>query len=152
MSIYNVLCKECIKVPLESNTKSGIFKELIELLYNNGKIEDIEGTLADIEKREAEGSTALENGIAVPHAKSDSVKELTVAIGISPEGLDCNSIDGKPSHFFFLLLARKDESGPHVRALGDIASLMRDTEFRTKLSECQTPDSIYELIRQEENI
>jgi mannitol/fructose-specific phosphotransferase system IIA component (Ntr-type) len=86
-------------------------------------------------KRESLGSTGLEQGIAVPHAKTQAVNALTVALGISPKGIEFQAIDGNPSKLFFLLLAPPDQSGPHIEALADIARITKSQAFcRTVIS------------------
>ena len=94
-------------------------------------------------------STGLEEGIAVPHAKTDAVKTLTIAIGISPEGVDFNSLDGKPSKLFFLMLAPPDQSGPHIEALAEIAKLSKSKAFINALINAKTPDEIVELFKED---
>jgi mannitol/fructose-specific phosphotransferase system IIA component (Ntr-type) len=99
------------------------------MLKNAGKIKDVDSAYAAILKRESQGSTGLEKGVAVPHAKSTQVENLTIAIGVSYEGIDFESLDGKPSNLFFLILAPPDQSGPHIEALAEIARLVRSSGF-----------------------
>jgi len=129
MAIIDIIREDIVKVPLSSTTKNEVIKELILMLKNAGKIKDVDSAYAAILKREAQGSTGLEKGVAVPHAKSTQVENLTIAIGVSYEGIDFESLDGKPANLFFLLLAPPDQSGPHIEALAEIARLVRSSGF-----------------------
>ncbi len=99
--------------------------------------------------REALGSTGLENGIAVPHAKTTAVTDLTIAIGISAPGIDFQALDGKPSTLFFLILAPPDKSGPHIEALAEIARMTRSTAFCKAIAAARSPAEVVELFREE---
>ena len=92
-------------------------------------------------------STGLQDGIAVPHGKTDAVSGLTLAIGISPNGVDYDALDGEPSKLFFLLVAPPDQSGPHVMALSDIAKLARSKAFCKALVHAESAQEVVELIQ-----
>ncbi|TET24679.1 MAG: PTS sugar transporter subunit IIA, partial [Candidatus Cloacimonadota bacterium] len=129
MALVDLISSEVVKVPLTADNKPAVIRELVQILKDSGKIDDFDHVLEAIHKREEMGSTGLERGIAVPHAKTGAVKSLTVAIGISPEGIDFGSLDSKPSQLFFLMLAPPNQSGPHIEALAEIAKLSRSTAF-----------------------
>jgi fructose-specific phosphotransferase system IIA component len=147
MTLVDLISPEVVKVPLVSKNKPAVIRELVEVLKDAGRIHDVESVLEAINKREEQGSTGLELGIAVPHAKSDSVKSITIAIGVSPEGIDFNSFDGKPSHLFFLMLAPPNQSGPHIEALAEIAKLSRSRAFCEALIHSRAPEDVVELFR-----
>jgi fructose-specific phosphotransferase system IIA component len=147
MALVDLISPEVVKVPLVSRSKPSVIRELVEVLKDAGKINDVESVLDAINKREEQGSTGLELGIAVPHAKCDSVNSLTLAIGISPEGIDFNSFDGKPSHLFFLMLAPPGQSGPHIEALAEIAKLSHSRAFCNSIVHSRTPEEVVELFR-----
>ena len=117
MALLDLIDTDVVKVPLQGRTKNEAIRELVETLRDAGKIADVEPVYDAVIARESMGSTGLENGIAVPHAKTRAVRKLTMALGISPQGVDFQAIDGKPSKLFFLLLAPPDQSGPHIQAL-----------------------------------
>ena len=100
-----------------------------------------------IHKREAMGSTGLEFGIAVPHAKTESVKEITMSIGIAPQGIEFDAIDGKPSTLFFMILAAPDQSGPHIEALAEIAKLSKSKAVLSALSAATSADEVVDIFR-----
>ncbi len=147
MTIAELISKDVVKVPLESSVKPGVIRELVQVLKDAGKIQDMEKVVNAVNAREALASTGLEAGIAVPHAKTDAVKDLTIAMGISPEGCDFDAMDGKPSHLFFLLLAPPEQSGPHIAALADIAKIAGSRSFCNLLLKAGSPKDVVELFR-----
>jgi len=149
MALIELIEKDIIKIPLISKDKDGVLKELVEILVKAGKIEDFDTVLKDIRKREELGSTGLEDGIAVPHAKTEAVKSLTVAIGISPNGVDFDALDGKPSHLFFLLLAPPTQAGPHIEALADIARMTKSKTFVKLLINALSAEEVENLFKEE---
>ena len=129
MAVVNLIEEDIIKIPLEAKTKPDVIKELVDVLKKAGKIEDAESVFRAVMLRENMGSTGLEKGIAVPHAKTHKVNNLVLAIGVSPEGVDFDSLDGEPSKLFFLLIATPQQAGPHytVKQLLQAASERKDT-------------------------
>lgn len=124
MSLIELIDKRTVKVPLESVDKQGVLRELVDLLASApDKVSDPEALYMAVLNREAMGSTGLAEGIAVPHGKTDAVKNVCLAIGVAPEGIDFDAADGKPSRLFFLIAAAPDKAGPHIAALADIARL-----------------------------
>lgn len=149
MSLVDLIRPEVVKIPLESGDKPGLIDELVKLLQDAGEIRDWRKAADAVHAREAMGSTGLESGIAVPHAKTDAVSELTLSIGISPRGIEFDAADGKPSHIFFLLLAAPDKSGPHIQALAEIAKLSRSRAFLNSLVRAGSADEVVELFRED---
>jgi mannitol/fructose-specific phosphotransferase system IIA component (Ntr-type) len=127
-------------------------EELVELLVNAGAIEKkaksklIEVLMA----REALGSTAIGQGIAIPHGKSEAVNTLIASLGVSKKGIDFDSLDGEPAFIFFLLVAPVDSAGPHLKALARISRLLKDKYFRDKLKTAKDNQAILEFISQED--
>ncbi len=149
MSLVDLIRPEVVKIPLESGDKPGVIDELVKLLQDAGEIRDWRSAADAVHAREAMGSTGLESGIAVPHAKTDAVSELTLSIGIAPRGIDFDAADGKPSHIFFLLLAAPDKSGPHIQALAEIAKLSRSRAFLNSLVRAGSAQEVVELFRED---
>ena len=148
MAFIDRISAKVIKVPLASSTKDGVIRELIELLVAAGKVTDFAKSYEAVLAREALASTGLENGIAVPHAKTLAVGDLSVAIGVAPSGVDFAALDGRPSYLFFLLLAPPDKSGPHIEALAEIARLTRSPAFTRALRASTTPDEVMDLFKE----
>ena len=145
MAVINLIEEDIIKIPLEAKTKPDVIKELVDVLKKAGKIEDAESVFRAVMLRENMGSTGLEKGIAVPHAKTHKVNNLVLAIGISPDGVDFDSLDGEPSKLFFLLIATPQQAGPHIEALSEIARLTRSSNFCKLLLNAKTPKEIVEI-------
>ena len=145
MAVVNLIEEDIIKIPLEAKTKPDVIKELVDVLKKAGKIEDAESVFRAVMLRENMGSTGLEKGIAVPHAKTNKVNNLVLAIGVSPEGVDFDSLDGEPSKLFFLLIATPQQAGPHIEALSEIARLTRSSNFCKLLLNAKTPKEIVEI-------
>lgn len=149
MALIDLITAEVVKVPLTAQSKPEIIKELIRLLHETGHIEQFETAYDAVLSREAQGSTGLENGIAVPHAKTNAVKSLTIAIGISPAGVDFEALDGNLCHLFFLMLAPPDQPGPHIEALAEIARLTRSKAFCNMVTAATSTREVVEIFREE---
>jgi fructose-specific phosphotransferase system IIA component len=149
MAFLEKISKNMIKVPLLSLKKEAVIKELIELAEKAGKIDSAEEVFSAVMAREALGSTGLEDGIAVPHAKTKSVKDLIIAVGLAEKGIDFKALDGKPSRIFFLILAPPDQSGPHIEALSEIARLARSRYLLKMLEAARTADEIFDIFNGE---
>ena len=145
MAVVNLIEEDIIKIPLEAKTKPDVIKELVDVLKKAGKIEDAESVFRAVMLRENMGSTGLEKGIAVPHAKTHKVNNLVLAIGVSPEGVDFDSLDGEPSKLFFILIATPQQAGPHIEALSEIARLTRSSNFCKLLLNAKTPKEIVDI-------
>lgn len=129
MALIDLIVEKIVKVPLVSGAKPEVLRELVQILKDAGEIEDYDSVLEAIQSRENKQSTALQDGMAIPHGKSAAVSSLKVAIGVAPQGIDCDSLDGAPSTLFFLLVAPPGLSGPHVEALAEIAKLSQSKAF-----------------------
>jgi len=150
MALIDLIKPEVIKIPLESKSKEAVLRELLQLLVDSGKLNDFDSAYDALLAREAKGSTGLEDGIAVPHAKTDTVKTITLALGIAPEGIDFQALDGKPSNLFFLMLAPPDQSGPHIEALSEIARLTQSKTFCRMLLRSRDAEEVAELLMEED--
>jgi nitrogen PTS system EIIA component len=152
MKITDFLCPKAISADLKSTTKKEIIEELVDLLYDAGVIEKkIRPKLIEILlAREALGSTAIGQGIAIPHGKCDNVTQLTAALGISKQGVNFDSLDGEPAYIFFLLVAPIDSAGPHLKALARISRLLKDKYFRDNLKSAKDEKAILKLVTQED--
>ncbi len=148
MALADLIGPEVVKVPLAAKTKPEVIREMVQILVDAGRIPEPDAAYHALLAREARGSTGLEQGIAVPHAKTGAVRTLTVAIGIAPHGVDFQSADGKPSTLFFLMLATPDQSGPHIEALAEIARLGKSPSFLRALAAACSAQEVVELFRE----
>ncbi|MDR3337453.1 MAG: cation:proton antiporter [Treponema sp.] len=124
--ILALIQSQCITLNLKGETKEEVITELIDLLNNQGKLEDRDLALADVFQREKTMSTGMQYGIALPHAKTDGVKDIFVAVGIKKEGIDFESLDGEKSRLFILVVSPRKTSGPHVQFLAAIGTVLKD--------------------------
>ena len=145
MALIDLITENVVKVPLTGSSKAEVIRELAEVLHAAAKFPDVEPVYNALMEREALGSTGLENGVAVPHAKTTEVSELTLAIGIAPQGIEFSAADGQPSKLFFLMLAPPDQSGPHIEALAEIARLTQSQAFCRTLMSVIAPSEVVEL-------
>ena len=150
MKIIDFLDRKCIKIGIESADKEGILKELVDVLANVKDLGEKKAIVKALLERESLGSTGIGQGIAIPHGKTDRVKELCAVLGVSRKGVNFDALDGEPVYIFFLLAAPKDTAGPHLKALAQISRLLRDSYFCELIKRCQTPGEVYELIKREE--
>jgi PTS system nitrogen regulatory IIA component len=148
MAIVDLITQSVVKIPLEAENKPSVLCELVQVLKDAGRIEDVDGVLEAIHRREDMGSTGLEFGIAVPHAKTDRVDRLTMAIGISKNGIDFDALDGEPSMLFFFMLAPPDQTGPHIEALAEIAKIAKERKFCSRLMRASSAEEVVRLLRE----
>ena len=149
MKLSKITSPDLIKIGVRSQTKTELLLELLDLLVAKGQVHDREKVLKALLVRESQQSTGLESGIAVPHAKTDAVSILQLAVGVSKDGMDFDSLDSKPSRLFFLMLAPPGASGPHIEALSEIARLCSNNEVLSMMMNAETPFAMYELIKGE---
>ncbi len=148
MNLAELLTTDLIAAPLKSIHKKGIIEELLDLLDKKGVIKNKVQALEDILTREKHLSTGMENGLAVPHAKSDSVDQLVVAFGIHPPGVDFETLDGKPAHYFFLVMSPRDTSGPHIQALASISRFLKNEKTRENLLKVKSIEEIVDIFNE----
>lgn len=149
MALIDMVVEKIVKIPLVSKDKPDVLRELVQILKDAGEIDDFNIVLEAVQEREDKQSTGLEKSIAVPHAKTTAVSSLKLAIGIAPQGIDFDSLDGEPSKLFFLLLAPPGQSGPHVEALAEIAKLASSTSFCKALIRSENAREVVELMKGE---
>ena len=149
MALIDLVVEKIIKIPLESVDKSDTLRELVQILKDSGEIDDFDAVLEAVVQREDKMSTGLQDGIAIPHGKTHAVKSLKCAIGIAPDGIDFDALDGQPSKLFFLLVAPPDQAGPHVEALSEIAKLSQSKAFCRALINSDNAKEVVELIKGE---
>ncbi len=151
IGIAELLTEDVIEPQLEAETRDEVFRELIDLLADAGKVSDADEALKAITEREEILSTGIGNGVAIPHAKSSAVDSLVAAFGRSENGVDFKSLDGKPAKLIFLLISPEEEAGLHVRALARISRMLKNTEFRSRLIEGDSEEAIIEVISEQED-
>ncbi len=146
MKLTDILSPTCVKVPLAASDKGGVIAELIDLLVANGLTHDRDGLLEPVLAREATRTTGIGHGLAIPHAKSDNVSQLVMAVGKPAEPIDFDSIDREPVTVVVLLVGPPDQTGPHIQALARISRLMLMDKFRSAIARAQSADELYGII------
>jgi PTS system nitrogen regulatory IIA component len=152
MKITTFLKRECIIKELKAATREAAITELADVLTHAGGMDDQGEMVKVLMARERLGSTGIGDGIAIPHGKIRGIDNLMIAIGRSGKGVDFNAMDGKPVHLFFLLMAPENSSGQHLKVLARISRLLKDNILRKKLMEAESPDELFNLLVEKDNL
>ncbi|HAE21314.1 MAG TPA: hypothetical protein DCG47_03190 [Spirochaetaceae bacterium] len=144
LSIY--IMESCAIVPLIASSKAEAIGELVASLERAGRINDHERVLKDVLERERTVSTGMEKGIAIPHARTEGVNGMAVAVGLSPEGVDFQALDGQPARLIFLIASSPDDRGPHLQLLAAIAKRLRDDPRRQAALAAANPGQLVKAI------
>lgn len=150
MRIGDILAEELVAPALASRTKPEVIDELAALVVRQHPEIDRARLVQALEDRERLNSTALGEGVAIPHGKLPQVDRVIAAFGRSRDGVDFQSLDGKPTHLFFLLVAPEGSAGAHLKALARISRLLKDEAFRARLTEAADRHEIFAAIRDED--
>jgi mannitol/fructose-specific phosphotransferase system IIA component (Ntr-type) len=137
--------KNTLRPHLKGNSKNEIIDELLDIMNQNGLINDFKAARQAVYKREESMSTGLQFGIAIPHGRTDAVRRLVCAIGLKPEGVDLNSIDGKPSQIFVLTLSPKSASAPHMQFISMVSQALNETGRKALLA-CKTSEDMFDVL------
>ncbi|RDW18980.1 PTS fructose transporter subunit IIABC [Oceanobacillus chungangensis] len=148
MKITDVLRKDIMIMDLEATTKEPVIDEMINSLANNGVINDRETFKEGIMKREAQTTTGLGDGIAMPHAKNKAVNKPTVLFAKSNKGVEYEALDGQPSYLFFMIAVPDGANDTHLQTLAALSRLLIEKEFVDKLKQASTPDEVHEIFNE----
>ena len=146
---FKNLHEECISLELKGSDKDAILEEMIGMLDKAGLLKDSFDCLRAVKEREASMSTGMQNGIAIPHGKSDGVDKLVVAIGLKPEGIDFRSLDGQDTKIFIMTLSPLNTTGPHIQFLSSVSAILNKSGITEKLMQCRTPEELKKLLIKE---
>ena len=146
MNLKKVLSLDTVWVDLKADSKQGIIEEMVDRLMAAGKIKDREAVLQAVVEREGKMSTGMQNGVAIPHGRTDEVKSLVAAIGLNKVGVNFDSMDGLPCTIFIMTLSPIKRGGPHMQFLAEVSRLISQSSEREKLLACKTHNDIYELL------
>jgi len=142
MVLKELLKADTIRIDIDQLDKWSAIERLADLLVDSGKAGDRAALVDAIVNREKQGSTGLGNGIAIPHARTDGVREVVAALGISGPGMDFDSADGKPCHLIFLIAAPLRESTKYLEALAAVASLGERASLVSQLKSARSVDDV----------
>ena len=151
MKITDILTADMVVPAVRGRTKGDVIDELAGVVAAGHPEIDRARLVQALEDRERLNSTALGEGVAIPHGKLPGLRRVVAAFGRSPAGVDFQSLDGKPTHLFFLLVAPEDSAGAHLKALARISRLLKDEAFRRRLIEAGTANELYAIIREEDD-
>jgi mannitol/fructose-specific phosphotransferase system IIA component (Ntr-type) len=148
MVLAKAITTDTIRLGLADIDKDAAIRVLVDLIVASGRArkEDRDAILAAVLDREAKGSTGLENGIAVPHARTAGVTEVVCALGISPMGIDFDSNDRQPCHLIFLIVAPPQEPTKYLKALSAVASIGRDRSVTSRLLSAASPKDVMAVL------
>lgn len=146
MRITELLTKDTIQLHISSHSKNGVIDELVSVLDQSGKLQDRDEFKKAILNREAQSTTGIGEGIAIPHAKTSAVKAPAIAFGKSEAGVDYESLDGEPAHLFFMIAATEGANQTHLEALSRLSSMLMDMDVRKALLNAGTKEEVLEII------
>jgi len=150
MKVSELLKPEFIIPELNGESKEEIINELIDLFKNDPRVEDIDKVRSAVLDREKVMSTGVGKGFAIPHGKTNAVKEIVGAFGKIKDGIDYDALDGNPVNLVFLLVGKDNLISTHIKLLSRISLLMNKDDFRHRLTEANTADEIVKLFSDEE--
>ena len=151
MKITDILQETLVVPALKGRSKEEVLHELAACMaahfpdINAGRLVEV------LWERERLGSTAIGDGIAIPHGKLPGLKTVLGAFGRHPQGVDFQSLDGNPTKLFFLLVAPEDSVGQHLKALARVSRLLKDPAFRSQLMAAADQSELYRSIREEDD-
>ena len=152
MKLQDVLNKNVMLFDLQATDKEGVINEMVQSLVDNGVVTDFETFKTGIMNREAQTSTGLGDGIAMPHSKNEAVKEATVLFAKSNKGVDYASLDGQPTDLFFMIAAPEGANDTHLAALAELSKYLMKPGFADKLRQASTPEQVIAAFDAEEQV
>ena len=151
MKIVDLIRREMLVPALKSTSKANIIKELAACVAGNHPNVDEQRLVTVLIDREELASTAIGEGVAIPHGKLSTLTEIVACVARARRGVDFDSMDGQPTYLFFVLVAPENSTGSHLKALARISRVFKDTEFRARLLAAPDADSMYEVIAEEDS-
>ncbi len=150
MKVSDLLRKEYVVAQLEAKTKEEAINSLIDLFKNDPRVEDVDKVREAVLEREKVMSTGVGKGFAIPHGKTNSVKEIIGAFGRVKNGINYEALDGKPVNLIFLLVGKDNLISTHIKLLSRISRLMNKDDFRNRLLDAKDEAEIIKLFGEEE--
>lgn len=150
MRIEDILAPEMVVAELQARTKAGVLDELASLVASKHPEIDRARLVEALEEREKLNTTAVGDGVAMPHGRLPGLRRVFAAFGRSSAGVDFQAIDDKPTYLFFLLVAPEESAGAHLKALARISRLSKDEGFRQRLRSAPDAETLYRTIREED--
>jgi nitrogen PTS system EIIA component len=151
MQLDQIFKIEFISADLLAKSKIEALAELVNTIVQSGIKLESSSIIEILQQRENLGSTGIGDGVAIPHGKIPELDDLIVAFGRSSDGIAYNSLDGKPTHLFFLLLAPENSTGQHLKVLARISRMLKIDNFRKMLMQAKSKREIYKIIIDQDN-
>ena len=150
MKILDYLREEWVLADIQGTDKPSVLQEISGLLVKPCQVASSEELLRVLLEREKLESTGIGEGVAIPHGRLKKLKTFFIAFGRSLKGVDFDSIDGKPSHVFFLVMAPENSAVNNLKLLGRIVTLLKDASFKRRLMEARSQKELFEFISEED--
>jgi PTS system nitrogen regulatory IIA component len=149
MKICDVLDRKSILPDLKARNKLGVLEELVVPVAEIAGVtqDELTKVLMDSERL---GSTGIGGGIGIPHGKMKNLESLVLGFGLSRKGVDFESLDGRPTHIFFLLVTPENSTGLHLKLLARISRILKNDPFKTRLLEASDSEEIFGIIKEED--
>jgi nitrogen PTS system EIIA component len=152
VKLHSLLSEDLIVPDLKSLARDEVLKEIVGFLKSRKRISKDRDLYDKLVQREELGSTAIGDGVAIPHCKLKGVKGPLLVLGISRQGVDFDSLDGKPSYLFFLVVSSPDNPSVSLQILAAIAHLVRKAKaLPRRVLEARSPKAVIEIVRDEED-
>ena len=152
MKISDFLNPELILPELAARTKEEVLMELADRIARNFPRVSAEKLLRILKERERLGSTGIGDGFAIPHGKSKSIDQMIISFGRSRAGIPFDSMDGKPAHYFFVLIAPENSAGDHLKALAKISRFLKNSLFKESLAKAESQAELQKLIQDQDDL
>lgn len=149
-TLLDILTPKCIKVPLEATEKKAAIEELVQVLADAGRVEDVTAVTEAIWERERAKTTGIGLGLAIPHAKPATETKLAMAIGRPAAPIDFASIDKQPVRLIVLLSSPPNKTSDHIQTLARVSRLLTDAAFREEVYEAESAQELFDLLRERE--
>ncbi len=145
MNLLDLISPRCIRVPIQSKSKNEVIAELVDMLVSVKKLPRRDNIYASLIEREEVGSTGIGHGVALPHAKCAEVKEIYVACGIAPDGIDFDALDQEPVYIIFLILAPRSAAG-QLKVMQILTRFLSQASSREALMKAGSADEVYAVL------
>lgn len=151
MAVSGYLKNETCILELKATSKKGVISEIAERLDQTKMVNDCSKFIDDVLKREKLGSTGIGNNVAIPHARTEAVKNIVIGFGKTPNGIDFKALDGEKVNLIFLMGANPDQLNLYLRILAEISKLLMNSGFRQSLLGAETAEKVINTIKHFEN-
>ncbi len=146
MDLKSILGRDSVALHLKGTSKEELIDELLAVAEKSGKIRDMAAARKAVLERERRMSTGMKHGIAIPHGKTDAVKDLVACIGISDQAVEFDALDRQPCRIFIMTLSPADKTGPHLQFLAEVSLLFRSEEKRAAILAAATADEVLKVL------